>query len=63
MFSEALNLWFCWEDDQTINVRLLLPDDIHIMTSMGNNNLGRIEKLREQKHQREVADAIETETV
>lgn len=48
LFSEALNLWLRWEDDQTTHVRLLrpyLPDGTPITTSM------------EEKHRREVAEA------
>ena len=52
LFSEALNLWFRWEDDQTTHVRLLrpyLPDGTPITTSM------------EEKHLREEAQHLHEE--
>ena len=53
MFSEALNLWFRWEDDQTTHVRLLrpsLPDGTPITTSMEEQHLRKQEQqLREQE--------------
>ncbi len=66
LFSEALNLWFRWEDDQTTHVRLLrpyLPDDTPITTSMEEQRLRKQEKqLREQeKHLRETAEAMAAE--
>ena len=55
MFSEALNLWFRWEDDQTTHVRLLrpsLPDGTPITTSMEEEHLRKQEQhLREQEQQ------------
>ena len=48
LFSEALNLWFRWEEDQTTRVRLLrpsLPDGTPINTSVEE------EQLREQEQQ------------
>ena len=59
LFSEALNLWFQWEDDQTTHVRLLrpsLPDGTPITTSMEE------EHLRKQEQQlREAAEAMAAE--
>ena len=53
LFSEVLNLWFRWEDDQTTHVRLLrpyLPDGTPITTSMEEEQLREQEKqLREQE--------------
>ncbi len=69
MFSEALNLWLRWEDDQTTHVRLLrpyLPDDTPINTSMEiKHQLEHEKNLREEKqllreeeqHRREEAEA------
>ncbi len=62
LFSEALNLWLRWEDDQTTHVRLLrpyLPDNTPITTSMEEEHLRKREKhIREQEqHLREVAEA------
>ena len=55
LFSEALNLWFRWKEDQTTHVRLLrpyLPDGTPITTSMEEKH------LREQeKHLRMEAEA------
>ena len=48
LFSEVLNLWFRWEDDQITHVRLLrpyLPDGTPINTSVEE------EQLREQEQQ------------
>ena len=48
LFSEALQLWFRWEEDQTTHVRLLrpsLPDGTPINTSVEE------EQLREQEQQ------------
>lgn len=59
IFSEALNLWFRWEDDLTTHVRLLrpyLPDGTPITTSMEEEHL----RLQE-KHLREEAEAIAAE--
>lgn len=55
LFSEALNLYFCWEDDQVTHVRLLrpyLPDGTLITTSMEEKYL-RIQEqeLREQEQE------------
>ena len=59
LFSEALNLWFRWEDDQTTHVRLLrpsLPDGTPITTSMEE------QQLRKQEQQlREAAEAMAAE--
>ena len=52
LFSEALNLWFRWEDNQNTHVRLLrpyLPDGTPITTSM------------EEKHLREEAQLLHEE--
>ena len=46
LFSEALNLYFRWEEDQTTHVRLMrpyLPDGTPITTSM------EVEQLHEQE--------------
>ncbi len=55
LFSEALNLWLRWENDQTTQVRLMrpyLPDGTPITTSMEEKI------LREQEQQlREEAEA------
>lgn len=55
LFSNALNLWFRWEDDLTTHVRLLrpsLPDGTPITTSMEEQHLRKQEKqLREQEQQ------------
>ncbi len=56
LFSEALNLWFRWEEDQTTRVRLLrpsLPDGTPINTSVEEEHL----RLQE-KHLREEAEAM-----
>ena len=48
LFSEALNLWFRWKEDQTTHVRLLrpyLPDGTPITTSI------------EEQHLKEAAEA------
>ena len=56
LFSQLLNLWLRWEDDQTTHVRLLrpyLPDDTPITTSMEE------EHLRKQEQQlQETAEAM-----
>ena len=56
LFSEALNLWLRWDDDQTTHVRLLrpsLPDGTPINTSVEE------EHLRKQKqHLREEAEVM-----
>ncbi len=55
LFSEALNLWFRWEEDQTTRVRLLrpfLPDGTPINTSVEEEQLREQEqkmRLEEQK--------------
>ncbi len=55
LFSEMLNLWFRWEDDQTTHVRLLrpyLPDGTPINTSVEEEQLREQEQqLREQEQQ------------
>ena len=66
LFSEALNLWLRWEDDQTTHVRLLrpyLPDGTPITTSREEAQLRKQEKqLREEEQQlREEAEAKVTE--
>ena len=66
MFSEALNLWFRWEDDQTTHVRLLrpsLPDGTPITTSMEEQHLRKQEQqLREQEqHLQEAAEVMAAE--
>ena len=56
LFSEALNLWFRWEDDHTTHVRLLrpyLPDGTPITTSVEEEHL----RLQE-KHLREEAETM-----
>lgn len=62
LFSEALNLWLRWEDDQTTHVRLLrpyLPDGTPITTSREEAQLRKQEKqLREDA---EAKAAKETE--
>ncbi len=65
LFSEALNLWLRWEDDQTTHVRLLrpyLPDGTPITTSREEAQLRKQEKqLREEEQQlREDAEAKAT---
>ena len=69
LFSEALNLWFRWEDQLETHVRLLrpyLPDDTPIMTSMEEQHLRMEEQhLRmEEQHLRmeEQRLRIEAET-
>ena len=69
LFSDALNLWLRWEDDQTTHVRLLrpyLPDGTPISTSMEIKHMFEQEKslreeeqeLREEEqHRREEAEA------
>ena len=62
LFSEALNLWLRWEDDQTTHVRLLrpyLPDGTPITTSMEIKHMFEQEKmLREEEQQlREEAES------
>ncbi len=53
LFSEALNLWLRWEDDQTTHVRLLrpyLPDGTPIDTSMEiKHELEHEKNLREEE--------------
>ncbi len=61
LFSEALNLWFRWDDQQHNRVRLLrpsLPDGTPITTSREEKYL-RIE----EKHRREAAEAIAAEEI
>ena len=66
LFSEALNLWFQWEDDQTTHVRLMrpyLPDGTPITTSMEEKILREQEQqLREEAEARvnELEDEIES---
>ncbi len=59
LFSEALNLWFRWEEDHTTRVRLLrpsLPDGTPINTSVEE------ERLRIQaQHRQEIAETIAKE--
>ncbi len=60
LFSEALNLWLRWEDDQITHVRLLrpyLPDGTLITTSMEEKYL-RIQEqdLREQEQERRIQE-------
>ena len=75
LFSEALNLWLRWEDDQTTHVRLLrpyLPDGTPIDTSMEikhelehEKNLREEEQLlreQEQHHRREAEALAAAET-
>ena len=66
LFSEALNLWLRWEDDQTTHVRLLrpyLPDGTPITTSMEIKHELEKEKLlrEEEKHRREEAEVLAAE--
>ena len=59
LFSEALNLWFRWEDDQTTHVRLLrpyLPDGTPITTSMEEEYL-----RKQEQNLREAAEAMAAE--
>ncbi len=63
LFSEALNLWFRWEDNQNTQVRLMrpyLPDGTPIMTSMEEKHM-----REEAQHLHEAAEAkvseLETE--
>lgn len=59
LFSEALNLWFRWEDDQMTHVRLLrpyLPDGTPITTSMEEEHL-----RKQEKQLREAAEAMAAE--
>ena len=55
LFSEALNLWLRWEEDQTTHVRLMrpyLPDGTPITTSMEEKHLHDQEKeLRIQEQE------------
>ncbi len=59
LFSEALNLWLRWEEDETTHVRLLrpyLPDGTPITTSMEEEHLRRQEqdlRLQEQDLRRQ----------
>ena len=54
LFSDALNLWFRWEADETTHVRLLrpyLPDGIPITTSLEDEHLReRAQELQRQEH-------------
>ena len=66
LFSEALNLWFRWEEDQTTRVRLLrpsLPDGTPINTSVEEEQLREQEqKMRlEEQQMRLEAEARATE--
>ncbi len=60
LFSEALNLYFCWEDDQTTHVRLMrpyLPDGTPITTSMEEKHMREHEQeLREQEQERRIQE-------
>ena len=54
LFSEALNLWLRWEDDQTTHVRLLrpyLPDGTPIDTSMEIKYMLEEEKMLREEEQ------------
>ncbi|RKU18026.1 hypothetical protein C6501_03220 [Candidatus Poribacteria bacterium] len=58
LFSEVLNLWLRWENDQTTHVRLMrpyLPDGTPITTSMEIKHLLEQEKTlrEEEQHRRE----------
>ncbi len=69
LFSEALNLWFRWEEDHTTRVRLLrpsLPDGTPINTSVEEEHLREQEqqlrmeeqhKRMEEQHKRMEAEA------
>ena len=49
LFSEALNLWLRWEEDETTHVRLLrpyLPDGTLITTSMEEEHLRKAAEAR-----------------
>ena len=66
LFSDALKLWFRWEEDQTTRVRLLrpsLPDGTPINTSVEVEHLlEQAQHLHEQEqHLREEAEAIAAE--
>ena len=59
LFSEALNLWFRWEEQQDTHVRLLrpsLPDGTPITTSMEEENL-----RKQAQHLQKMAEAIAAE--
>ena len=58
LFSEALNLWFRWEEDHTTRVRLLrpsLPDGTPINTSVEEEHL----RLEEQQLRLEAEERAE----
>ena len=62
LFSEALKLWFRWEEDQTTRVRLLrpsLPDGTPINTSVEEEQLREQEQQMrlEEQHKRVEAEA------
>ena len=62
LFSEALNLWFRWEEDQTTHVRLLrpyLPDGTLITTSMEEQNL-RIQEQNLRIQEQNLREEAET---
>ena len=59
LFSEALNLWFRWEEDQTTHVRLLrpyLPDGTPITTSMEEKHLRIQEQNLREAAEEKVAE-------
>ena len=59
LFSEALNLWFRWEEQQHSHVRLLrpsLPDGTPITTSMEEENL-----RKQAQHLQKMAEMIAAE--
>ena len=57
LFSEALNLWFRWEDDQNTHVRLMrpyLPDGTPITTSMEEKHLHEAAKAKVSELEAEI---------
>ena len=62
LFSEALKLWFRWEEDQTTRVRLLrpsLPDGTPITTSTEEERLRIEAEARAEKAERQVQEEAE----
>ena len=54
LFSEALNLWLRWEEDQTTHVRLLrpyLPDGTPITTSMEEKYMREEAQIQREEEQ------------
>ena len=62
LFSEALNLWLRWEDDQTTHVRLLrpyLPDGTPITTSMEEKYMREEAQYHQEKAEAMLAEETE----